>query len=126
MLQNDVDFNQLIFSDEPRFALTSDNRCRWYRKSDRDDQVFEEKEKFTTSIMVFGAIGMDFKSKLVICERSVNALYYRDILEESGLIQDLNESKGEGNWTFIQDGATAHTSEITKRYLKKRMRFMKI
>lgn len=126
LLANEFEFNRLIFSDESRFCLTSDNKCIWYRKGDYDEQCFTTREKFSISIMVFGAIGIDYKSELVFCEKSVDALYYREVIEKSHIIPTLDEKYGEGNWIFMQDGAPAHTARITTSFLQKRMKFLKI
>ena len=90
LLANDFPFEKLVFSDESRFCSVSDKKFRWYRKEDCDEQCFATKEKFSTSIMVFGAIGIDFKSRLIICERSIDALYYREVLSQSNLIDSLD------------------------------------
>ena len=76
--------------------------------------------------MVFGAIGIGFKSNLVICEKSVYALYYRDVINENGVVQSLDEMHGQGNWIFMQDGAPAHSAKSTTLFLQKRMKFLKI
>lgn len=126
LLANDFPFEKLVFSDESRFCSVSDKKFRWYRKEDCDEQCFATKEKFSTSIMIFGAIGIDFKSRLIICERSIDALYYREVLSQSNLIDSLDAKHGQGNWVFMQDGAPAHTAKITTLFLQKRMQFLKI
>jgi len=40
------------------------------------------------------------------------------------MFDDLNESKGRGNWIFMQDGASCHTSVDSKVWLSSRCRFI--
>ncbi len=125
MLNSNIDFDRLIFSDESRFCLDSDNQLRWLRKGDTDDGCFALQDKFTCSVMVFGAIGIDYKSKLVVCSGNVDAVEYRDIITKSGLYTDLNTKYGAGNFIFVQDGAPCHTSNISTAFIQKRMSFLK-
>jgi hypothetical protein len=68
--------------------------------------------------MVFAAIGLGFKSKLVVVEGNVDADKYLDILNESETFQMLNYAKGIGWYIFMQDGAPAHRSSKTFNRLK--------
>lgn len=47
------------------------------------------KEKFSTGIMVYGAIGVWYKSRLVTCSNEVNSIEYRDILTKNGIFDSL-------------------------------------
>lgn len=64
-------------------------------------------EKYPAGVMVFAAIGPNFKSELVIIEGTVNAESYRGVIEQFG----------RRGWFFMQDGATAHTTEANIRWL---------
>ena len=121
VLQSELDLTKIVFSDESRFALRPDNNLVWYRKGEKDDQCFCEHEKFTASIMVYGAIGLDYKSKLVACSNGVGALEYREILEKSEMFKD----KDSDSYYFMQDGAPAHKSTVTSLYLQKRCSFIR-
>ena len=74
--------------------------------------------------MVYGAIGIGYKSKLVICSNGVDNTEYRQIIEDSEMISTLDAKYGSGNYTFMQDGAPAHRSYLTTLYLKKRCSFI--
>lgn len=76
-------------------------------------------------IMVHGVNEVGYKSPLIICENSINDLEYRKIISESSMFDVLNEIFKDRNYIFVQDGAPAHTSYLTKLYLKKRGNFMK-
>ena len=41
------------------------------------------------------------------------------------MFSDLKYKHGDGNYTFVQDGAPAHKSYLTKLFLKKRCNFLK-
>lgn len=125
ILSNQINTNLFIFSDESRFCFTNDGGWKWYRKDEINDDVFCKKAKFSEGIMVFGAIGYKFKSKLVICENNINDVEYRKIIEESNLVEDLDNKYEPGNYFFMQDGAPAHKSFLSSLYLKKRLTFLK-
>lgn len=125
MLASNIDRALIIFSDESRFCFCNDGYWRWIRKNDRTDNVYDYKHKYTDGIMVYGAIGIGYKSKLVICDRSVNSVEYLRLIKESKMLEDLNPVYGEGNFIFMQDGAPAHKSHLTTLFLKKRCSFIK-
>ena len=53
ILNSGIDLSKIVFSDESRFCLTPDNKFIWRRKEGDDDQCYIEKQKFTTSVMVY-------------------------------------------------------------------------
>lgn len=75
--------------------------------------------------MVFEAIGVGFKSKLVIVDGTVDELEYRKIFNQSGICEKLDPVYGAGGFFFMQDGAPAHSCKTTKLFLKKRTTFIK-
>lgn len=79
ILESGLSEELFVFSDESRFSLHNDNGHIWYKRSDCDDAIFQNKDKYQKTIMVFGAIGYHFKSKLVLCNKNVNKIYYREI-----------------------------------------------
>lgn len=124
MLHNEVDLEKIIFSDESRFSMSSDNRCIWRRRGEKDDSCYKEFAKYSVSVMVYGAIGINYKSKLVLCTDGVDAMEYRDNIEKSQMQQDLDARYGCGKYIFMQDGAPAHKSNNTSLYLQKRFSFI--
>ena len=80
--QDELDFSKIVFSDESRICEGPD--CSWcyVRRGEWNENVMAAKQKFTKSVMVFGAIGFSFKSKLVICHQSVTSAAYVANLEE--------------------------------------------
>ena len=112
----------ILFSDESRFALTSDGKWIWRRRGDYDESVFSDRTKFPVSVMVWGAIGPDFKSNLVFCDNSVTQSEYIDILKRSRLFEEADARWGKGGYLFQQDGATAHTALRTRLWLRTRVK----
>ena len=119
VLCSDFDFDRIIFSDESRFCLGPDNAFRWYRRGENTPDCFDETVKYDVSVMVYGAIGIGYKSKLVFCSDGVDNQEYRQILDQSEMFQVLDARYGAGNYVFMQDGAPAHRCSLTTLYLKK-------
>lgn len=126
MLASQVDFTKLIFSDESRFCILNDGQFKWYRKGEFQDNIFQDKTKFTAGIMVFGMIGVDYKSKLVISTNSINDVQYRENIKQSGMCAELDAKYGKGQYLFVQDGAPAHNSFCTALHLKKICSYLKV
>jgi hypothetical protein len=61
--------------------------------------------------MVWGAIGMAYKSKLLIVPGFVSAATYVDVLAQ--FMPGCDEILGHGRWVFVQDGAPAHMARET-------------
>jgi transposase len=83
-----------------------------------------ERDMKPAGVMVWGAIGYNFKSKLQFVEKSVR-INTRDYLEIMRVFEaDAKEKIGysdetgwERMWTFQQDGAPSHKSNETQRWL---------
>ena len=67
--------------------------------------------------MIYGAIGVGYKSNLVFVEGSINSFKYQQNILETGMIETTDELKCHRNWIFMQDGALCHTSNDTKVWL---------
>lgn len=126
MLASSIDFTKLVFSDESRFCILNDGQFKWFRKGEIQENVFQDKTKFTAGIMVFGVIGQDYKSKLVISQNSIDDVQYRKNIKESGMCEDLDARYGKGGFIFVQDGASSHTSHNTALHLKKICSYLKV
>lgn len=124
-LSKQINTANFIFSDESRFCRTKDGVWRWYRKNENTDDIYDKKNKFEQGIMVYGAIGYDYKSKLIVCEKTVDDIEYRRIINESQMEIELNSKYIPGSYIFQQDGSPAHTSFSTSLFLKKRFSFLK-
>jgi hypothetical protein len=74
-------------------------------------KIFQDYRGYPAKVMVWGAIGYNFKSKLIRIEGHVNAQKYQQLLNDSGVIEAMNEKYT--NWVFQQDGASSHTAKTT-------------
>ena len=74
--------------------------------------------------MIYGAIGMNYKSKLVLVEHSIDSDQYIKNILASKMIETLDSTRGIGNWIFQQDGATCHTSKETVIWLNTKCKYL--
>ena len=100
VLNEKIDQKLIVFSDESRFALKNDKGYIWYRRSENSDDVYQDKDKYEPSIMVFGAIGYQYKSKLILCSKNIDEIEYRNVFIKSGICETLNNRYGPGNFIF--------------------------
>jgi hypothetical protein len=104
----------LIFSDESRFCMGNDSRWVWRRPGEDVDGIYHDTVKFPVSIMVWGAIGHGFKSKLEFIEGTLDSSGYVAMLIANGFIEQCNAIfGGRRGWCFMQDGAPCHTAQST-------------
>jgi hypothetical protein len=109
-----IDPAAIIFSDEPRFVLGDDNSWGHLRKGEWNETAFVTKTKFPISVMIWGAIGVGYKSGCIFCSNGVDSGEYQAIvLKESDLVTEMDGRVGKYRWYFMQDGASAHTSRST-------------
>jgi hypothetical protein len=62
--------------------------------------------------MIFGVIGPNYKSKLIVVEGTINTEKYIQSLTGLGTFEELDRLHGALNWIFQQDGAPRHTSQM--------------
>ena len=118
------DSKRIYFSDESRFEKSADNSWRWSRKNEIIENQYILKNKFNCGIMIWGCIGYNFKSKIMIIEKTINSSQYCKLIENSDIIKTLNDTHGMFNWYLQQDGALSHTSEETMEYLLKKIKIL--
>ena len=117
-LQQGTSFDNVVFSDESWFKLGPDNRWMHIKKGDYSPDVCAPHKKFVEKIMIWGAIGKNFKSELVIFEDNVTAENYLASLAQHNFFSDANQHYGENQWIFQQDNARPHTAKVTIEALK--------
>ena len=83
-----------MFSDESRFQKGLDYRWRRIKRGNWNETCFISKDKFTEGIMVWGAIGMNFRSDLVVCSNHEDSEEYKRILMNSQLIEKCDMKFG--------------------------------
>ena len=109
ILKEGITGDRIIFSDESRFVRGTDNRWVWRRRGENVDEIYSETDKYPESVMIFGAIGKNFKSNIVMINGTIGAEDYQKILEESLVLKYMSEN-GNENLVFQQDGASCHTA----------------
>ena len=108
-----------IFTDETMIVLNPmKRRVRLIRGVDAPGK-FIETVGYPTKLMVWGAIGFNFKSNLIRITGTLNAEGYQHLLENSGVFEKLNEQYGTNAYVFQQDGARPHTATSTVQFLQK-------
>lgn len=117
VLSHQEEVKNAVFSDESRFQVGPDNRWRRIKRGVWNQTCFAPKTKFPKSVMVWGAIGRGFRSKLVMCSNSEDATEYTQILAKSDVISQANKVYGTGCWCLVQDGAPCHRSKQSLDWL---------
>ena len=77
----------IIWSDESKMSISPDNCYLWRKRGSNAENIFMDYKKFYDSLMVFGAIGYNFKSPLVICPVSIDSEQYCANLMEAKIDQ---------------------------------------
>jgi hypothetical protein len=68
--------------------------------------------------MIWGAIGVDYKSGCFFYSGWIDSDEYQTILCKFQLIEVMNQRFGQHAWYFMTDGATSHTSRSTLKWLR--------
>lgn len=119
-LQNNINWEDgVIFSDESRFCLRDDSRRIWIKRGVYNDATFINEKKYDIGLMVWGAIGVGWRSPLILVKGRLNSDGYISMLENFEIFQSLNKFYGEKNFIFEQDGAPAHRSKKTLDFIQK-------
>lgn len=112
--QQEIDRNweRVVFSDESWFEIGSRKRWIWRHHYDYGDDVYQNRVAHPPKVMIWGAIGHNFKSKLMFIDGNLNGdLYYNQILCGSGMFNEANAVYGERQWIFQQDNARPHVKK---------------
>jgi transposase len=100
----------VIVTDESRICNEPDSRMAWRQRGCYTFTMMDPRNKYARiSIMVWGAVGKGFKSKLVFIKGNVNTDTYIQILQD--FFKEADEKLGYRKWVFVQDGASCHTSQ---------------
>ena len=115
----------ILFSDEKLFDLDGvynkqNDRIWAVSRADADSRGgIYEKSKFPQKVMVWLGVCTKGATKVVVLEGSVNhQSYIKNVLP---VARQYGNKYFEGNWTFQQDGARAHTQELSQKYCRDKM-----
>ena len=123
MLEKPLGFwETVVWSDESKFNLFgSDGKVMVWRTSKEE---FDPKCTIPTvkhgggSVMVWGCFTKMGMGKLCVLDRTLDRIYYRQILEEN-LLASVSKLGLGRNFTFMHDNDPKHTSALVKDWLKK-------
>jgi hypothetical protein len=107
----DSDWRNIIFRDESWFELSTASRNHWVWRHhcDYGDDVCYTTQAPPKKIMVWGAIGYNFRSPLHFVEGTVHGDYYFDeILVGSVFLEAADKAFGYNNWRLQHDNARPH------------------
>ena len=116
VLSHPDEIPNIVFTDESRFQIGCDNAWRRMRRGQMDESCFQKKVKFPKGLMVWGGIGINYRTPLMICSTGVDSAEYTKILAQSDMLSEMNSRFGEAKWTLMQDGAPCHTARRTMNW----------
>ncbi|GFW79395.1 transposable element Tcb2 transposase [Trichonephila clavipes] len=113
------DWQKVVFSDESRFVLgTDDNRVRvWRRHGERynSPHIVLRHIARTAGVMVWGAIAYDNQSILIVMRGTLTGQRYVDDILPPHVGPFLNGLPGA---IFQQDNARPHTARVAQDFLR--------
>ena len=102
-------WNNIIFSDESWFELGMSRQYVWRHFIDYGDDVCIAKKAHPEKIMIWGAVGYNYKSPLIFIDGQINGDYYlNNIIRNSGFLESVAKSFPDNNWILQQDNARPH------------------
>jgi hypothetical protein len=105
-----------VFSDEKKFCLTGpDEYQKEWKLPDSPPEIIEQSQYRNESVMVWAAIGHDYKSPLHFFDTTVDAKVCIEMLAIH-FLPDVIERSG-SDFDFIQDNAPPHRALETKHLL---------
>ncbi|GFW58171.1 transposable element Tcb1 transposase [Trichonephila clavipes] len=116
---NVTDWQKVVFSDESRFILgTDDNRVRvWRRPGERYNSPYTvlRHTARTAGVMVWGVIAYDSRSTLIVMCGTLTGQRYVDDILRPHVGPFLNGLSGA---IFQQDNARPHTARVAQNFLR--------
>uniref|UniRef100_A0A3P8TY65 Transposase Tc1-like domain-containing protein n=1 Tax=Amphiprion percula TaxID=161767 RepID=A0A3P8TY65_AMPPE len=112
--------NKILWSDETKIELFGVNSKRYVWRKPRTAHHLPNTiptVKRGGSIMLWGCFSAAGTGRLVAIEGKMNAVKYRDILEENLFLSPL-DLRLDQRFTFQQDNDPKHTAKITKEWLR--------
>lgn len=108
-IHEQTNWQKVVFSDESWFELGSQKQWIWRHHDDFGPDVVCNHNPHQKKIMIWGAIGEQFKSRLVFIDGVINGdKYFDDIICGSGFLDDADQAFGSTDWIFQQDNARPH------------------
>jgi hypothetical protein len=119
MLEWDDEMLESIYSsDESRVVLGTDNHWVSYRKGEDNPSANVETLRSPGGLVVFGVIGLGYKSRLLVVDGTINTDRYIANCQDLGFIDELDSLRGPLRWIYQQDGASCHVSSKALDWLE--------
>jgi transposase len=116
-LRERLDWDTVVFSDEKKFNLDGPDSFEYYWHNLNGEEKYLSKRKFGGgSLMVWGAIGSNGKSDLIVINGRMCSGDYCEMLKNHLLPSE--KKVGGKNWIFQQDNAAIHTSKESMEWFK--------
>ena len=109
-----------IFTDESMIVLNPLKRKLRVIHGMDVPQKYIDVIGYPTKVMVWAAVGRDFKSALVRVTGILNANEYQRMLTECKIFELADAIYGKRAYVFQQDGARPHTAKSTVAFLRQR------
>ena len=111
----DTDWHKVVFTDESWFEMGTRKKYCWRAADDYRPEVTRIKRAHPPKVMIWAAIGYNFKGPIVFINDTVDAdVYINDILLGSKVVDQADRAFGRGAWLFQQDNARPHISREAK------------
>ena len=110
----------IIFSDESKICLEQSDKRLWRIPGECLDVEYISRQQHPVQIMIWGAVGVGYKSDLFCFEDTCNKETYIAMLESNGIFTGLDNLFGEFQYVFQQDNAPPHVAKQTIAWLKAR------
>ena len=114
----------IIFTDESKFVLCANGRKLWRIPGECLASDYIELEQHPCQIMVWGAIGVGYKSPLLCFDENCNQVSYMKILQDNRIIDGLDEIFGQFQYIFQQDNAPPHVAKRTVAWLSDKVHLL--
>ncbi|GFT20046.1 transposable element Tcb1 transposase [Trichonephila clavipes] len=116
---NVTDWQKVVFSDESRFVLGTDDNCVrvWRHPGERYNSphtVLRHNAR-TAGVMVWGAIALDSRSTLIVIRETLTGQRCVDDILRPHVGPFLNDLTGA---IFQQDNARPHTARVAQDFLR--------
>ena len=83
--------NKIIFSDECHFYNVANNTYCWIRTNNFRESRWAQYSKYRFGVMDFGAIGLDFRLKIVFPKGRITSNVYLNYLKEFKIFSDADK-----------------------------------